>query len=373
MKVGILTIHRIYNHGSFLQAFALKNMIENVLGPQTTEVELIDWPLKSGDIKEYHAPEHYIAKPFGLKFWMHKKMGHDKYCNDVKLNWLWYVLGNKYIEQSRKYLGVSCRPNYRTEYDAIVVGSDESFNCTQDDASWDGLFCFHLNADVIISYAASFGYSTFDRLEQRKVANEVAKGLSGFKVVSVRDLNSAKIVERLIGVRPLINLDPVLIYDYSDLIPEKIDDDNFILVYNYLNRIKEADFIEKVKMFAKQNKLKIISVFEYCPWADENKALKSFEVLRYFQKAKYVVTDTFHGVIMSIKFNKRFGVFVRESNYNKLSYLLSRFGLESQIINIESEFPELLFNPIDWENVNAIIEQERENTLAYLKNNLSVQ
>lgn len=366
-KIGILTIHRIYNHGSFLQAFALKTTIENILS-DGTKCELMDWPIKEGQsFPFYEKCNINVPKPYGLKFWLHKKMKHATYCRDIAMAWQYQRLGELYIAQCQKYLGVSEIPNYRCCYDLVVVGSDESFNCTQDDAVWDALYCFNLRAQYIISYACSFGYSTLKRLHDYKVLNMVKEGLHHYKELSVRDDNSRDIVYALTDRTALIHLDPVLVFDYSDYMPNIRRKKDFILVYNYLNRINDSNFIQQIRALAKREGLKIISVFEYCPWADENLAMTSFEVLSYFKKAKYVITDTFHGTVMSIKFNKRFVVFVRESNFNKLYYLLQKFGLENQIIKPEDNPLDKLFGDINWDAVNERLALESERTKDYLR------
>lgn len=369
-KIGILTIHRIFNHGSFLQAFAVKSLVEKILSDGTV-CEFIDWlPKKAVSDYKYELPAKKLIKPFGFKFWLHKKMGHEVYCRDVELAWVYNQFGSKYIKQCQQYLGVKPTPNYNTTYDAIIVGSDESFNCTQNDANWDGLFCFNLKT-IVISYASSFGYSTSERLREYNVIEAVRKGLLSYKSISVRDKNSQEIVTNLIGKAPEINLDPVLIFNYSEYIPKINRNGNFILVYNYLNRINDPKFVEDVKRFARREHIEIVSIFEYCPWADRNIALSSFEVLAYFQKAKYVITDTFHGAVMSIKFNKRFAAFVRDSNYNKLYYLLEQFGLEGQIVLSDADLQSILMNKIDWDTINRQIAFEREKTFEYFKKNLS--
>lgn len=369
-KIGLLTIHRIYNHGSFLQAFAVKKMLESILGPDCV-CELMDWPLKEKSKENlYKKSNEKLIKPKGIKFWIHKKLGHKKYCQDIEIRSLYQKLRNIYIKQSNYYLGTSFRSNFKLNYDLIIVGSDESFNCTQEDAYWDGLYCFQLKNKNIVSFASSFGYTNLERIKSFNVSDLIKYGISNYSSLSVRDKNSQEIVYNMIGIKPSIHLDPVLLFDYSDYIPDLKIKHDFILIYNYQNRINDPDFIKIVKSFARNNKLKIVSVFEYCFWADKNISISSFEILAYFKKAKYVITDTFHGLVMSIKFNKRFGLFVNESNYNKLNYLLTRFGLESQEIKNIQEFPAILFNDINWNLINKLIDKEKQLAYNYLQNNL---
>ena len=75
----------------------------------------------------------------------------------------------------------------------------------------------------------------------------------------------------------------------------------------------------------------MISIGHYFSWCDEVVIPTPFEVLAYFKGASYIITDTFHGSVFSIKFNKEFCTIVRDMNSNKLVSLLKQFGLENRI------------------------------------------
>ena len=75
----------------------------------------------------------------------------------------------------------------------------------------------------------------------------------------------------------------------------------------------------------------MISICFYFPWCDETVIPHPFGVLGYMKNADYVITDTFHGCVMSMKFNKQFVALVRDSNRQKMSSLLNQFGLEGRM------------------------------------------
>ncbi len=372
-KVGILTMHRIHNHGSFLQAFGLKSMIESIL-QDGAKCEFLDWPNQEYLISNIKDPG--IA-PIGWKYALHCILGHKRYCLDVQIGYYSKKFILLYQNQIKKYLGVSNVPNTSTDYDVIIVGSDEVFNCTQPDAKWDGTYCFNsklLNTNVC-SYAGSMGYTDIDRLDSFGYKQIVKSALKQYKRISVRDKKSLEIIKALTNRDDIsVNLDPVLMYPFEKEIVVSKDllaQPDYILIYNYLNRINNPDFIIRLKYFAKKNKLKIISIFEFCPWADEQLVISSFEVLAYFDRAKYVVTDTYHGCVMSVKYNKKFVAFVREQNRNKLTDLLAGFNLTGQIIDDNGSFEGTFENMIDWNFVNKRISDERQRTMQYLSEILS--
>lgn len=93
-------------------------------------------------------------------------------------------------------------------------------------------------------------------------------------------------------------------------------------------------------------------------------------LLSYFRDAQCVVTDTFHGSVMSILVNAELAVILR-NNSNKLGYLLEEYTLSKRIISEDRGLNELFSEEIDWEKVNAHLLKKRESSMAYLTNCLS--
>ena len=67
-------------------------------------------------------------------------------------------------------------------------------------------------------------------------------------------------------------------------------------------------------------------------WLKNYVAVSPFEMLKIFQNADFIITDTFHGTIFSEKFNGHFAVLYRESNKNKLGDLVKKIGAENHVI-----------------------------------------
>ena len=89
--------------------------------------------------------------------------------------------------------------------------------------------------------------------------------------------------------------------------------------------------------------------------------------MEYIYNAKYVITNSFHGLSFSIKFNKPFFVGLVSTNKrnSRLESLLDLTNLKDRLIeNTGTDYDK----PIDWDNVNKTMEKEREKSIAYLKN-----
>lgn len=356
MKIGILSMHRIINTGSFLQAYALKKMLE-----RNGEVSFLDIE-NPNNIKGMYTPySPFWKRKIKLFIWRIKKKDVD-YFHSKRWDMFVYELFEE--------LGFGLEYHTSSKgYDLVIVGSDEVFNCTQEDSYWFGDMTFFgegIESDFIATYAASFGYTTLERLEKFQLKTKVANGLDKMLEISVRDGNSKRIVEKLTNKKIYLHLDPVLVYDYSKLMPKRIKDKNYILIYSYDNRLKEEKYISEIKKFAKGKKLKTISVNFYQGWCDKNIVIHPFEVLSYFQNAEYVITDTFHGAVMSIKFQKQFLAIVRNTNKEKLVGLLEFFHVKDRIWNQSMDLEDQISRPINQDEIRQILNVECRKTRAYL-------
>lgn len=145
-----------------------------------------------------------------------------------------------------------------------------------------------------------------------------------------------------------------------------------MLIYTYPNRINSKNEIKAIKAYAHKHNLKIISITHYLDWVDEVAIASPFEVLAYFRDANCVATDTFHGTIMSIKYNKQFATIVREMNNNKLTGLLSQFHLRDKEVKDIKTLEKILDSQIDFSKINELIVAEQAKSVKYLSNNLGI-
>jgi polysaccharide pyruvyl transferase WcaK-like protein len=358
-KIGIMSMQRIKNYGSFLQAYALKSIIED-LG---YEVEFVDYhkglPLVKNNtfrISSFLKEDMSVIQK--LQYIKHKK-NFNKYLKLLKIN-------NNY--------------NYNAKVDTLVIGSDEVFNCIQSNPNVGyslELFGQNNNSKKLISYAASFGNTTLEKLYEYYINDEVGELLKKFDCISVRDINSFKIVKQLTKKEPLINLDPVLVYDYMDeakIVPINVKE-KYMIIYAYKGRISSKER-EQIRKFAKAKNLKIYALASPQKCADKFIDCSPFQVLSYFKNAEYIITDTFHGTIFSIIANKKFISLIRKSNDNfygneeKLAFLLKELNLEDRSgFDIENLI-NILNEDIDYNPINNFIQNERKKTIEYLKSNL---
>lgn len=361
MKVGILSMQRIKNYGSFLQAFALKSIVEELGG----DVQFVD----------YHPGETLIPPDGGTGIKRKLSKGLDALNGGAPLSEKIRFINYKknYAKNYYPYLGITDQMNYSPELDLLIVGSDEVFNCVQNNTNvgfTSELFGQQSHAKKVISYAASFGNTTTEKLRKYGVDQKVAGWLEDFDALSVRDENSCKIVKDLTGIEPFLNLDPVLMYNFmsSGKIPKCVNEDSYMLLYGYSGRFR-LDECRTIRAFAKKKGLKIFCIGGVQDCCDRFIDCDPFQVIAYFEHAECVVTDTFHGTIMSVITHRPFVSVVRETGYGnseKLVDLLKRLKLESQIIGSMEKLPEMLSTEIDYTATDEVIRAERQKTKAYL-------
>lgn len=223
----------------------------------------------------------------------------------------------------------------------------------------------------MISYAASFGPTTMEDIGRRHCVPLVKSGLEGMDAISVRDRNSARIVEQLTGRKPQMVCDPVILYGYKDEIArfEPLNTEKYLLVYAYDNRMNGAEEVRAIREYARRRGLKTVSPGFYHSWCDRNVNVDPVQLLRYFAQAECVVTDTFHGTVMSLVTGRDMAVMLRD-NGNKLVNLLEEYGLTDRIVGDFSELDSVFSRKIDYGRVNAELERRRAEGMAFLKENL---
>lgn len=216
--------------------------------------------------------------------------------------------------------------------DYYIVGSDQVWNPYYEAREYE--FLTFAPKEKRLSFAASIGADTIP--EGAKWYFK--KNLSDMKYLSVREERAAEIVKELTGRDADVTLDPTLLLDKADWEcitkkPELYIEDKYICTY-FLGEVPES-----VKAFAKENGLPIYALNSIS--TPELYTLDPAEFLYMIQNASYVLTDSFHAVAFSIKFNKEFYVFDRKqdgvsSMFSRIETITKRFGLENRIQSRDS-------------------------------------
>ena len=272
---------------------------------------------------------------------------------------------NRYIKYDSKVRYENVNENeFAERYDAFVAGSDQVWNPN-----------FHFNSDFEFasfapkekrfSYAASIGVSDI-KAEHR---DDFIKNLKGMNKISVREADSVELVKRLAGVDADFHIDPTVLLDADNYraMEQKPDygmPDRYLFMY-YLGNVSE-EYQKKIEDIASEHNLKIIKFTEDKDAPFYNIGPQHF--LYLIDHADYICTDSFHGTIFSILFHKKFAIFTRQDSdvpmNSRIETLVDTFGVRNRLIgNLQKDY----FDDIDYENVEKIVKDKREEAYRYLK------
>lgn len=362
-KIDIITLHRIVNYGSVLQAYATQKVFEE----KGLDVEFIDY---------------YPERMHLLGMLKRIKNKNEKFKKNVILrNIARIVMFPSYIQRFytfkafiKKRLNLS-KKIYKTEEDFKNNPPMADYFCTGSDQVWNTGWNekidhpFFLDFDTkekkCFSYAASFGKSKLEDWEKE----ETKILLSKYDNISLRELSGVEIVEGL-GIKNAINVvDPTLLLtgdEWGELASDKYKDKKFIFVYN-LNRNRKIDkYVEKL---AKEKGLEIYYVsyalHEFYKKGKMKCNVKVEDFLSLLKYAQYVVTDSFHATAFSINFNTQFMIVFPEKYSTRVESILKVVGLEERIVK-NCEDISLSNKKIDFSNANNKLNEEREKAFKYI-------
>lgn len=354
-KIAILSMQRVVNFGSVLQAYSLREILREITGAEVAFLDIEEHPCLPSrkTVKktvDYEAPAAY---PPGIA------QRAKRWCIARLSSW------NK--KQIRNFMKTELQLSETREdaaYDCVVVGSDEVFNHNKG-------VCLQLHGQVrqaknVITYAASCGSAlALDILQED--ADTVRGAMSGFSAMSVRDQATVEYVSSFYDGEIERHLDPVLVGNLHQRAHKPVKLKKYLLVYAYGQRIRTAEEINAIRNFAKARGLKVVAMGGSQFWCDLYIPATPFRLLDYFWHADYVVTDTFHGTIFSVINRKKFAVMIRKTNCNKITSLLQDLGLQGRLVHDIQKLEEVLPEPIDYTAAESILERERIRAREYLK------
>lgn len=333
IETGIVTLHRSTNFGAFLQAFALQ---------QT----LLELGCNLRFIETKHEPP--ILRRIKRELVKFRQEGFFRYRHSG--------LMSQAINANLKVGGKSS-----DRFKNVFVGSDEIWNVLNPNfRSVPEFFGIGLNADRIYSYAPSMGQS--GAVDIAKSVERV-DSLKRFKALSGRDDGTVGAVSSLSG-RPVEKvLDPTLLLDWAPyIVPYEVS--GALVVYTY--RFNPT-VVANIRTYAKSHGLKILAVGMGHPWADEVIAVSPFEFLGILKSATAVITDTFHGSIMSSLVGANVGI-IDLGEKKKLTHLIRDLHLQHRVVNTINDFESVLSHPNEGIGFNEHIVTARNKSINYLRN-----
>lgn len=370
--IGIITYHHYYNYGTMLQALALQEKVEQ-LGYQA---ELIDFK-QDNSLSRYEMFKLRIKRmPVYIKERKKYRVLADSREKIKEKNELFEQFYKTYLHVGKKkYTTTQQLMENPPVYDGYVVGSDQTWNPFVANSPEAFFLPFVENKSKKGSYGPSLAVKSLSDEKEK----EYRKKLSSFSFLSCREQDGAQLLSRITQKEVKCVLDPTLLLsakEWGKYCEFEIPKEPYILVYFLGEKSEHRRAVEKIQ---KLTNWKIISLPAAYLEMENNDYKKVWggpkEFLSLIKGAALICTDSFHGTMFSINFQRNFFSFCKssdseESSENSRLYsALNIFGLSNRIIhNMDNLTAEDI--SIDYKNVIPILEEQRRYSIEYLENML---
>lgn len=360
MRIGILTHPFEKNYGGIIQNWALQQTLRKMGYDPTT----VKWKFYLPSWKEYLSFRtlhhtawaiYHLFKAPRVDFpksplWKDKNtIGLQKFIkNNIKTTRIVYKINvSKFI---------------KANFDILIVGSDQVWRPIYINPIEMMFFPFKKReGQKKIAFSASFGTDKWEfSKEQTKLCKEL---LSDFDAVSVREKSGIDLCKQYLNYPNAVwTLDPTLMIDrceYENLcsdIPRETEGYIFEYILDETEDTKSLCQKAYNKLGLNRKRLSVDTM------VSPQNTIEDW--LSSFRDSKYVITDSFHGVVFCLIFHKPFAVFYNQSRGNaRFDSLIELFPAIKDRIIINNELP---CKPIDWDHIDRTLKSSRQKTEQFL-------
>lgn len=377
MKIGITTYFNIKNYGSALQAFATRNFLAQ------NGHDGVFLSVKEHKPLDKLAHKLHVAAVTAAKCVVSKeaRKTQQEIANLKRVTTAVITpeateafsrFENEFLPSIRVGRRQLKRIAATDEYGAFICGSDQIWSPLSPHLSGFKFLNFAPKSKRI-AYAPSFGVSKVPSYNRAFVK----KMLSDIDNISVREFAGAKIVKCLTGRDVPVVLDPTMLLTGDQwravyqAVPAVNAEEKYILCYFFDE--PDAQTVSRITQFARENDLKVKVLFSsnetFLAQGAELVNAGPMEFLRLVDKAQYVFTNSFHGCVFSVLFEKQFIAFGR--NHSETVKQTSRIETLLKLVGAEESFctdPEKPFRFPDTQRFADAIAPARSASGDYLMN-----
>ncbi len=387
MRIGIVTVYSNINYGSKLQSFALQNVLKRMghkpenllLNKDLFPIDKIATKPSNNFFYYVKRLAFYIVHPYKIITKCNSKEKQQDSQLKIKLalqRQAFHDFQVKYIQES-KFSPSEIRERIDEgikDYDKFICGSDQIWAPNQ---FHEEFFLGFINKTKDkISYATSIGLPQIPE----ELINKYKMLVTNIGAVSVREKQGANLLYNITGQRYPVVLDPTLLLTKREWLnfASETSERNYILSF-FLGEtnIRHRMWVENL---AKEKKCKILTLpMRKIDFNFGDRQLFDADPQKFISliaNAKFICTDSFHGLAFAINFNKDFYCFMRFRDGEKLDQnsriynILDLFNLRNRIVDYQNKYKTIddidTFR-IDWEYVNQKLDEERKFSLHFLK------
>lgn len=364
-KIGILTLPPISNYGGILQNYAL----QVVLSSSGNECITLERRQKRTFVKDFigHLKNYTYNRIRGNYYFKLSNFQKELVYAEQSRFKKKYIVSSPILYSSSKLKKYIQSENINI----VIVGSDQVWRADYTPFLSDMFFCSITRGDKIkkVAYAASFGKDSIDYSGEN--IDAIKMSLQEFDLITVREESGVEICRKNLACQAKHVLDPTLLLSKDDYIRDLGLIDNRLAqakgVYSYLldSDFKKDELINFISDFYNCIDYK---VQPKCFEGDVSKNIEDYkspaieEWLQGFLDARFVVTDSFHGTVFSILFNKPFYAIVNKAKgASRFESLLKMFDLEDRLLDLDTTDLSVIDikKDIDYNKVNAKLDALR--------------
>lgn len=368
-KVALMTWFQHDNYGTVLQSVATTRVV-NDMGYNVDGIDYFS--------KGYNRMTK-LEKVLNRQLLFNKIRESIKYrkyteTNNSKREKAFKDFKEKYLNMTKPTQTSSELFLLNKEYDAFICGSDQIWTPKAFNSKY--YLDFVAVPEKMVAYAPSFGMSTItDEFSKNRIVEQVKR----FKHLSVREDQGAKLLKELCGVEAKVVLDPTLLLSTEEWDGYSISTDiksSYLLCY-FLGH--NDDYWKHVDMIANEYELDVIVIpihaKDYYRGYETQEGVGPGEFLSLIKNATFVCTDSFHGSIFSVLYQRPFLTYKRFSDKNndsqnsRIYNLLKLIKMQDRIVSSSKFNIDNIF-VCDLSTAFKVISKEREKSKEYLKNSL---
>lgn len=336
MRVAIMTQPLGGNYGGIMQAWALQKILKD-LGHEPVTIDRQPSP-SSMRYRIFRFLYRFLLKVSGRR---KAPVKFEKYL-PIILNRTRGFIGSHIVMSEPLYSTKQIKKHFDAgNYQAVIVGSDQTWRPKYSPCIYNYFLDFIEDKDVTrIAYASSFGVDQWEFSEEE---TRVCAGLSRkFNAIGVREISGVDLCRNHLNVDALNVLDPTILVDkesYLELIgKDRIKGASEGIFTYFLD--KTAEKIEMAGRLGEELDEPVLSCQAKYSLNEDFSDISGYMMpdvkdwLSGFANAKFVLTDSFHGMVFSLIFQKPFYVIKnKERGAARFSSLLSICGLEDRILD----------------------------------------
>lgn len=376
--IGIINLSVTHNYGAVIAAAVLEDIVRNIVGDDFV-VETMNYAPQKNYTNPFEKLHDEIKDAWGLKLYIKGKIQkrqdspQNKEQEKIRIK-KFYAFRDRFLNRGAM-LRKPEELNKRVNYSAFICGSDIVWAPKRVNSyGEEGYFLtFANNGEKRIAFAPSIDCKPCRKLYRLK--NTYKENIKDIDYISVREKTNVSFIQGLTDKKVYECCDPAFLVeaDYYDKMIDfaDIQEDDKPYIYVYILEVNQ-EIVDYASKLAKEKGMKVCYYSKYhnsygCEAVDCNTDSPA-EFLYRLKNAEYVLTNSFHCLVFSLLFQKQFLSFTRSKISIKSTDLLEKFGLLDRVITDKNIIS--IDKPIDFDEVDKIINEMRTNALDYLKDAL---